>query len=255
MSSRRMMSVLDISDFNGIQENDDDGLIKELGSVDSFNDEEDNENEQESFKDVIEDKFEQILEHKNLDKNWNLVERNTLNVESPTSFRLGKSVTSKNYKGITKNQNKLTRSTMFLQTIIEERKERMKKTLKPTQSIKASTKNLEESIPLNFDISISAPDSELIRLKKEYFKITVAIEAMQWSIDQSLFNTEKMWLEAKDKISVENYTSYVIHELKRYQRKGNDVQDVLSTDVTTHSNAFRDGEQYANLANLMMLKI
>jgi len=89
--------------------------------------------------------------------------------ESSTLPRIGGSLMQKSKKA--PNLKMLTRSTMFMQTILEERESRIKNQLKtPT----ANNVDLDKSIRMqNLEHIDSTNDSD--RLKKEYFRVVSAV--------------------------------------------------------------------------------
>lgn len=248
ISSRRMISVLDMSDFNGLGDFDgDNGLIQETTSVNSYMESEPDDDkvqnplEEKRRKDSIEEQFNQILEgNKESDENEQFEKMDYLAPERLDSkAKINKSVTSKDLGKVSPNRNKITRSTMLLQSIIEE-----KRWLKPKNELKSKNTNhrftsveekksqienqknnvakefisplkqIEKSVPLNFENSCSPSESNLNKLKREYFNICVLVESMQHNIDSSSINSNELWREAKENVPISSYTSFVSNEMK-----------------------------------------
>lgn len=93
------------------------------------------------------------------------------NDEQP-SDRLGNSVTQRDINKFFKKPQKMTRSTMFMNTIIEERKSRLKDSLTPP--VNPINKNkLDTTVHLDTSFMGNTEETEIFKLKKEYFKIVL----------------------------------------------------------------------------------
>lgn len=118
-----------------------------------------------------------------IDISQNQLDKSTNKLETPIIERINKSVTHRNFKFVNSQaSNKLTRSTFVLNTILEERKlngKSLRATITPSPNNKT-----EDQIPFNIDTSMMSPlESGLNKLKKEYFKVALTIEALQADVE------------------------------------------------------------------------
>lgn len=91
-------------------------------------------------------------------------------LDSPQNQRLGASLTQKRVNNFAFNNSKVTRSTVYMNTIIEERKARLKNAMKKTKENSVSPDRFETAIPLP-DTPVAPVEDSFEHLKKEYFKI------------------------------------------------------------------------------------
>ncbi|CAI2384706.1 unnamed protein product [Moneuplotes crassus] len=294
------LSVLEISDFNGM-ENDEglgDGILEEIDNVVSEEDlitesceqeqeEEEEEQEEESesenkdsdlrqtieerdfveetkgdrhkemenkFKNILKPLKGQITSQKSLTQRARLMSNDSQKNEAKDNETIRKSVNldkSKIFKFI---QGSVTRSTIVMEKINQERNKRMqvKPVEKPIYMVKET---MSSEFTTGNDKDSQLPEDTIQKLRKEYFKLSVLIKAMQRRIKREDYSIEELWRKAMLDLEVDQYSSYItkhLDKIKEIQRKKK-VEDNKSEN-SEDSIKPMDAEEYSNLAEMIAIK-
>mmetsp|Transcript_26122 Transcript_26122/g.25982 ORF Transcript_26122/g.25982 Transcript_26122/m.25982 type:complete len:437 (+) Transcript_26122:756-2066(+) len=296
-------SVLEISDFNGI-DNDvglGDGILEDLDHVESeeeirsqsFEDEEEEideinikpEQEENKIKETdsqhkdsdqmqsaeemdvvedskadrekeMEDKFKKVLRPLNsmMSSTSSLSKKaSLLNKEAKQDSSMRRSATIDSSNRYQYGRNSVTRSTLVMEKIMEDRYTRLNsdKKKKPMFLINETTDS-EETGEKKYQ---HEPMDDFQKLKKEYFKLTIIIKAMQERIRREDYNVEEIWAKVGYDLDIDQYSSFVANHLDEvkediHRRRTQDASTEFSSRTSKRMNA----EEYSNLAEMISIK-